>query len=141
MAHTEPEGASDQGTSLLGDVLRDLFRNAFDLVRDEVQLASREVGSEMSRKVSKTFDDSRLVAIGAFVVFAGFLLILVAAVTALSVFIPTSCTALAVGVTTLLAGAITMRSGKKRLSEDNPITGESVHLFEEDTTWMRNHPM
>ncbi len=138
MHRTEHNGAPDEEpSSSLGDIVRDLSKNALDLVRDEVQLAA----AEMSRKVSKAGSDLQLMTIGASVTYAGFLLILAAAVIALSVFIPAGWAALAVGLATLIAGAITMRIGRRRLSRDNFIPSETIDTMKADTKWMRDQLM
>jgi predicted phage tail protein len=95
----------------------------------------------MSRKVSRAGNSLQLVTIGAFVIYAGFLLVLAAAVIALSVFIPIGWAALVVGVTVLLAGAITMLIGKKRLSKSNFIPHETIDTIKADTKWMHDQLM
>ncbi len=137
MKDTERDGASDQGVSSLGDILRDLSKSSLDLIQGEVRLAA----SEMSQKVSRAGKNAQLVTIGASVTYAGFLLILAAAVIALSVIIPVVWAALVVGVTVLLTGAVTMFIGKKRLRDEDFIPRETINTLKEDTKWMRDQLM
>ena len=134
MKDTERDRASDQGVSSLGDILRDLSKSGLDLIQGEVRLAA----SEMSQKVSRAGKNAQLVTIGASVTYAGFLLILAAAVIALSVIIPAGWAALVVGVTVLLAGVMTMLIGKKRLRDEDFIPRETIDTLKEDTKWMRD---
>ena len=137
MNHTERDRASEQGEFSLGYILRDLSRNVLVLVRDEVQLAA----AEMSRKVSEAGKDLQLTTIGASVAYAGFLFILAAAVIWLSFLIPAGWAALVVGVTVLLAGVITMRTGKKRLSNHDFTPSETIDMIKADTKRMRDQLM
>ncbi|SPF34959.1 conserved hypothetical protein [Syntrophobacter sp. SbD1] len=136
MNGTERDRVSDEGASSLGEILGDLSRNAAELIQGEVQMAS----AEMSRKVSRVWKDSQLVTVGACVAYAGFLAIIAAAIIGLSLIIPAGWAALAIGVAALLAGAITMRIGKKRLNNDF-LPSETINTFREDTKWMRNQLM
>jgi uncharacterized membrane protein HdeD (DUF308 family) len=72
------------------------------------------------------------VIIGASVAYAGFLLILAAAVIALSVVIPAVWAALVVGAAVLLAGTITMRIGQKRRSQEDFIPRQTINTLRED---------
>jgi hypothetical protein len=137
MYRTEHDGASDRGEPSLGDILRDLSKNTVDLARSGVQLAMAEV----SRKVSKAGKDSQIITIGAFITYAGFLFVLAAAVIALSLLIPVGWAAFAVGVAALIGGAITIRIGKKRISEENLLPSETLDTLKEDAKWMRNQLM
>lgn len=134
---TQHDRVSDQGESSLGDILRDLSKNAIDLVRGGVLLAA----AEMSRKVSSAWKDSQLITIGAFITNAGLLLILAAAVIALSLVIPVGWAAFAVGVAALIAGAITIRIGKRRISETDLLPRETIDTLKEDTKWTRKRLM
>lgn len=136
MNGTERDRVSDEDVSSLGEMLRDLSRNAGDLIRGEVQMAA----SEISRKVSRAGKNSQLVTVGASVAYAGFLAIIAAAIIGLSLIIPAGWAALAIGVAMLLAGAITMHIGKQRLSNDF-LPGETINNLREDTKWMRDQLM
>ena len=137
MKGTERDGASDRDASSLGEILRDLYKSSHDLIQGEVRLAA----SEMSQKVSRAGKNAQLVTIGASITYAGFLLILAAAVIALSVLIPVGWAALVVGVTALLTGAITMLIGRKRLRDEDFIPHKTIDTLKEDTKWMRDQLM
>ncbi len=96
---------------------------------------------EVSKNVSIAGKDSRLVAIGASIAYAGFLLVLAAAVIALSAFIPLGWAALAVGCAVMLAGATAILIGKKRLREGEFLPRDTLKTLKEDTKWMRNQLM
>ncbi len=134
MNGTERDRVSDEGIfSSLGSILRDLTRNAGDLVRGEIQLAA----AEMTRRATKAGKNSLLVTIGAFVLYAGFLSIIAAAVIGLSVLIPAGWAALSIGVVIVIAGAITMLIGKRRIRRDI-LPRETMDTLREDSKWMRN---
>ncbi len=137
MNGTERDKASDPGVSSLGDALKDLSRSVFELLGSEVRLAAGEV----SQKVSRAGKDSQFVAVGASIIYAGFLLVLASAVIALSALIPLGWAALIVGFAAMAAGAITVRIGKKRLGEEDFLPRETLNSLREDTKWMRNQLM
>jgi hypothetical protein len=137
MYRTEHDDVAGPGGSSLGDLLRDLSSNVSNVARRGIELAAAEV----SRKVSKAGKDSQLIMIGAFIAYAGFLFILAAAVIALSLLIPIGWATFSVGFTVLVAGAIAIRTGKKRISEGDLLPNETIDTFKEDTRWMRNQLM
>lgn len=135
------EGSSNAGHEHtdrpFGDLFRDLTRNAFGLVRQEILLATTEV----SGKISQAGRDSVLLIIGASIAYAGLLLILLAIVMALSVYIPVSVSALAVGVFALSIGLLVVRTGKKRLNNRDFIPNKTIDSLREDGKWMQDQLM
>lgn len=135
------EGSSNAGQvnadRPFGDLFRDLSRNAFGLVRQEINLAATEV----SGKVSQAGRDSVLLIIGASIAYAGLLFVLLAIVMALSVYIPVSVSALAVGVFTLIIGLFVVRTGKKRLNNRDFIPNKTIDALREDGKWMQDQLM
>lgn len=137
MNGTERDRVRDEGIfSSLGSIFRDLTRNAGDLVRGEIQLAA----AEMTRKATKAGKDSLLVTIGAFVLYAGFLAIIAAAVIGASLLIPAGWAALIIGVVIVIAGATTMLIGKRRIRRDI-LPRETIDTLREDSKWMRKQLM
>ena len=121
----------------LRDVLGDLFKNVVDLVEGEVKLAAAETSSKFSKEIKRT----KLMSIGAFIVYAGFLFILAACVIGLSVVMPAGWAALVVGATVLLAGAITILIAQKTRGGEDFIPRRTVDIMREDAKWMRDQLM
>jgi hypothetical protein len=121
----------------LGDALKELFSDAADLARSGFQMATAEV----SRTASKAGKGSRLITIGAFVTYAGFLFILASAVFALSLLIPVGWAVFAVGTVTLIAGMAAIYAGKRQFSHTRLPLGETIESLKEDAKWMRNQLM
>ena len=136
MDHTEQETSRRKemrGLSSLGDISSDLFSNALSLVRDEIRMAT----AEMSRKVVEAGKSSTIMTVGGFVLYAGFIFLLLAAALGLSNVIPPGWAFLLIGVAALAAGGILGMVGKKRLEADiRP--SETIDAAKEDTKWMRN---
>jgi hypothetical protein len=122
-----------QGFSSLGDVSSDLLRNILNLVRDEIRMAS----AEMWQKAANAGKSSTMLTVGGFVLYAGFLFLLVAAAMGLSRVIAPVWAFLVVGAAALLVGATLTMIGKRWLSADI-MPSETIDTAKEDTKWMRN---
>ncbi len=135
------EGSSNAGQENTGRpfgfLLRDLSRNAFGLVRQEILLAATEV----SGKVSQAGRDSVLLIIGASIAYAGLLFVLLAIVMALSVYVPLSASALSVGVFALIIGLFVVRTGRKRLNNRDFIPNKTIDALREDGKWIQDQLM
>lgn len=100
------------------DLLRSLTFEMRDLVRDEVQLAKAEV----STKVSQATSGAMSVAAGGLIAFAGFLVLLDAAVVALANFFEADMlwlSPLIVGVIVMAVGYGMLKRAQKRLDPHN----------------------
>lgn len=136
MNGTERERATDRGArslSPLMDITGDLFRDALNLVRCEIRMAT----AEMSHKFTKAKTNSMLFIMGAFVLYAGFLFVLAAAVIWLSLLMPVSWSAFIVGVVTSIVGGIALIIARKRVHAD-VLPCETVQTAKEDMRWMRD---
>jgi VIT1/CCC1 family predicted Fe2+/Mn2+ transporter len=122
-----------QGFSSLGDVSSDLLRNVLNLVRDEIRMASAEIW----QKAADAGKSSTMLTVGGFVLYAGFLFLLVAAAMGLSRVIAPVWAFLVVGAAALLVGATLTMIGRRRLSADI-MPSETIDTAKEDTKWMRN---
>jgi len=121
----------------LGAILKDLSRNTIKLIRGEIRLAAGEV----SGKAAKAVKVSQLMAMGAFLVYAGILFILAAAAMGLSMVIQPVWAVLIVGVAAVLAGAIMMLYGKKKIGREGILPSETINTFKKDAKWMREQFM
>jgi hypothetical protein len=133
---TEREKAAERrapSLSSLGDITGDLLRNAINLVRDEMRMATAEV----MQKISKAGKSSTLFTAGGFILYAGLLYVLASAVIWLSKVIQAGWAALIIGVLALIVGGVLLIVGKRRLSADL-LPRETIHTVKEDTKWMRN---
>ncbi|MDR3566719.1 MAG: phage holin family protein [Syntrophobacteraceae bacterium] len=128
-----PGTRSLRGLSSLGDISSDLFSNALSLVRDEIRMAS----AEMSQKVVDAGKSSTLLTIGGFVVYAGFIFLLLAAALGLSYVMAAGWAFLIVAVAALIVGGVLAMIGKRRLKSDI-LPSETIDTAKEDTQWMRN---
>ena len=100
------------------DLLRSLTFEMRDLVRDEVQLAKTEIGN----KVSQAGSGAMSVAAGGLIAFAGFLVLLDAAVVALANFFEADMlwlSPLIVGLVVLAIGYGMLKRAQKRLDPHN----------------------
>ncbi|MFA7388684.1 MAG: phage holin family protein [Thiohalobacteraceae bacterium] len=100
------------------DLLRSVTFEMRDLVRDEVQLAKTEIGN----KVSQAGSGAMSVAAGGLIAFAGFLVLLDAAVVALANFFEADMlwlSPLIVGLVVLAIGYGMLKRAQKRLDPHN----------------------
>ena len=108
--------APEQKRSLPG-LFTDLWHEASALIRAEAALAR----AEMSDKASAAGSAASYIAVGGAALFAGFLFLLIAATTALAVFLPPQFAAwlapFIVGATVILLGALVLRAGQQRLKK------------------------
>ncbi len=137
MDRTEQDKSTNRsgtrGLSSLGDITGDLLKNALQLIRDEIRMATAETW----QKVSAVGNNSILMIVGGFVLYAGLLVLLAAAVIGLATIIPTGWAALAIGVATLIIGGILLAVGKRKLRGDM-LPRQTIDNAKEDTKWMRN---
>ncbi len=117
-----------------GELITDLFRESFTILRKELELAKREV----SQTASKSTRDTLFLMAGAGVAYAGFLCLLAAAVLSLSRFMPPSLAALLVGLALMGIGAIAMLLHQKLLREKDFAPRTTMESLNEDKEWIKD---
>lgn len=130
--------STPQGRSLAG-LFSDLWRETTTLVHDEAELAKADVAD----KVNQAITGARSMAVGGAILFAGFIIVLFAAVAALQMVLPAEMapwlSPLIVGAVVMLIGFIAVSSGKKELKTDNLKPSRSMDSLRRDTQMVREH--
>ena len=130
--------ATAQGRSLAG-LFSDLWRETTTLVHDEAELAKADV----TEKVTQAISGARSMAVGGAILFAGFIILLFAAVAALQMVLPVEMapwlSPLIVGGIVMLIGFIALSSGKKDLKADALKPSRSTDSLRRDTDMVREH--
>jgi len=93
----------------------DLIHNLGSLIRHEVMLAK----TEMNAKISRIEAGGASLAIGGAMLYAGFLVLLLAAVSGLSYVVPTWLSALIIGFVVALVGAGLVMKGRNDMQAKN----------------------
>ncbi len=117
----------------LGALFSDLTREMQRLVRDEIALFK----VEMSDKVSRGVKDMSFLAIGAAVLYAGFLAVAAAAVFLLGTAIPMWISALIVGVVVLGVGYFLVQKGITDLKKTDFTPRETISTLKGDKEWLK----
>jgi xanthine/uracil permease len=126
--------ASDtsSGQPSLATLFSDLWRDSCQLVRQETQLATVEI----TDKIAEVGEGITSLAAGALVAFAGFLILLGAAVTALAHVLPSDyadwLSPLIVGGVVLVVGAGLLGVGRRKLRADNLAPSRTVRSLQTD---------
>jgi len=117
----------------------DLWRETSTLVHDEVELARVEV----SEKIDKAGTAIAVIATAAAFLFAGFLILLLAAVNALAILLPEDMAAwlspLIVGVVVLVVGLIALSKGRADLRVRNLKPERALESVKRDTEMVKEH--
>ena len=118
----------------IGDLFAGLARDTQQLVRNEAALAK----AEMSRSAKEMISAIVKVAIGALVLYAGFLMLLWAAVFGLhQADISWWGSALIVGGAALFVGLILTLWAKSQLKQTNLAPTETIDTLKEDRAWVK----
>jgi precorrin-2 methylase len=117
----------------LGDLFGDLTREMSTLVRQEVHLATTEIGN----KVSRAGRDVAYLAIGGAVAYAGFLALLAALVIGLDEFMPGWVAALVVGIAVAGVGYFLIQRGLSELKHLDLTPRETIGTLKEDVQWAK----
>lgn len=133
MNGTEQDKTTGRSPSSLSSITNDIFRNALNLLRNEIRVATAEI----THKVSNAGKVSTMMTVGGFILYAGLLFVLTAAMIGLSLVIPLVWAALAVGGGAMIIGGILLIIGKNRLRMD-VYPSETIDTAQEDAKWMRN---
>jgi fatty acid desaturase len=117
----------------LGDLFADLSRETTTLVRQEIQLAK----VEMTTKATRVGKDVGFLAVGGFVIYAGFLAIMAAAIVLLAHVIPWWVAALLVGVVVAGVGYGLVQKGLSALQHEDLAPHQTVQSIKENAEWAK----
>jgi hypothetical protein len=117
----------------VGDLLGSLVKETGTLVRQEMQLASTELG----QKSKSAAADIGTIAIGACVATAGALLVSFAAVFGLAAYVPMWISALVLGVVGLGVGYAFMERGIQAIRKFDPTPQRTVETLQAAATSMK----
>ena len=127
-----------QDRSLIG-LFSDLWRETQTLVHQEAQLAK----AELSEKVSQVTTGAGEIAAGGAVLFAGFIVLLFAAVGALELMIDSEhaiwIAPLVVGAAVMIVGYIVLARGRKQMSADSMVPERTVQSLQRDARLAKEH--
>jgi xanthine/uracil permease len=127
-----------QDRSLMG-LFADLWRETQTLVHQEAQLAK----AELSEKVSQVTTGAGEIAAGGAILFAGFIVLLFAAVGALELMLPTEhaiwLAPLIVGVVVMIVGYIVLSRGRKQLQAENLAPERTMESLQRDARLAKEH--
>jgi hypothetical protein len=128
----------ERSRSLIG-LFSDLFRETSTLVHEEAQLAKAEI----SEKVSQLGTGVAAIAAGGAILFAGFIVILFAAVNALAMFLPPEHAAwlapLIIGLIVMIAGYIALAKGRSEFKAESLKPSRTMQSLRRDTEVVRGH--
>jgi len=124
VAKTEPS---------LAELFGHLTRETGVLVRQEVQLATVEMG----QKASVAGRDLRIMAAGWALAHAGLLVVMAALVILVSAYLPLWASALLIGGAALLAGWVLLMSGLASLRRLSPVPKEVLETLREDRAMLK----
>ncbi len=117
----------------LGDLFTALSQNFSTLMREEFRLAQ----AELKQKGKKALSGIISLSIGGFIAYAGFLMLLVAAIIGLAYWIELWLSALIVGAVVAIIGAIMISSGLGKLRNIDPTPHQTVETLQEDKEWIK----
>jgi len=119
----------------IGELVSNLARDTQMLVRQEMTLAKTEINNSVSNLISGVIK----VAVGGFLLYAGALVLLFAAVAGVREGFDISwwASALIVGGVTLLVGLILFMTAKSNLDSASLMPTETVETLKEDRDWAK----
>jgi hypothetical protein len=117
----------------LGDLFAELSRETSTLVRHEVTLAK----SELAEKASVAGRNIGFLAAGGAVAYAGFLVLLAAAVIGLDAFMPAWLAALIVGLVVAAIGYFLVQKGLNTLNNMELAPRETIQSLKEYKEWLQ----
>lgn len=127
-----PVQVEEDGRSI-GELFQELTQEARNLVALEVDLAK----TEMSEKAGKMGKDAGILAAGGFVIYAGFLALVFAAIAGLANFLAPWLSALIIGVVVILIGYILVRAGLNGLKRANLTPQQTIQSLQQDKEWVQ----
>lgn len=133
-----PRAEHAEGRSLLG-LFGDLWRETTTLVHNEAELAK----AEFSEKVSQVTTGAGEIAAGGAILFAGFIVLLFAAVGALELMIPSEhaiwMAPLIVGLVVMIVGYIALARGKKQMKAESLAPQRTLDSLKRDARLAKEH--
>lgn len=117
----------------LGELFADLTREITNLVRQELQLATSEVG----QKASQVGKDVGFLAIGGAIAYAGLLALIAAIIIGLANFVPWWLSALIVGIVVATTGYLLVRRGIDAIKEIDFAPRQTIKTIKEDVAWAK----
>jgi xanthine/uracil permease len=133
-----PQNDYAQGRSLIG-LFSDLWRETQTLVHQEAQLAKAEI----SQKVSQVTTGAGEIAAGGVVLFAGFIVLLFAAVGALQLLIQSEHSVwlapLIVGVIVMIVGYVLLSRGRKQMQAESLAPQRTIESLQRDARPAKEH--
>jgi hypothetical protein len=133
-----PEQDYARGRSLIG-LFSDLWRETQTLVHQEAELAKAEI----SEKVSQVTTGAGEVAAGGAILFAGFIVLLFAAVGALELLLPTEhaiwLAPLIVGLIVMIVGYIVFARGRKQMKPQSLTPQRTLESLQQDARLAKEH--
>lgn len=127
-----------QDRSLLS-LFSDLWRETTTLVHEEAELAK----AELSEKVSQVTTGAGEIAAGGAILFAGFIVLLFAAVGALELMLPTEhsiwIAPLIVGLVVMIIGFIALSRGKKQMQAESLAPQRTLESLKRDARLAKEH--
>ncbi|HWD23500.1 MAG TPA: phage holin family protein [Burkholderiales bacterium] len=127
-----------EGRSLIA-LFSDLWRETSTLVHEEAELAK----AEMSEKVSQVGTGVAAIAIGGAIVFAGFIVLLLAAVNALALMLPPDhadwLAPLIIGLAVIVIGFIALAAGRHELKAGNLRPERTMQSLRRDGELVKEH--
>ena len=123
----------------LAGLFSDLWRETTTLVHEEAELAK----ADMSEKVTQAVTGARSIAVGGAIAFAGFLVLLLAAVNALALALPVGIAPwlapLIVGAVVLAIGFAALSSGRHRLHVESLKPQRTLDSLRRDRDIAKEH--
>jgi hypothetical protein len=133
-----PERGYPEGRSLRS-LFSDLWRETTTLVHEEAELAK----AELSEKVSQVTTGAGEIAAGGAILFAGFIVLLFAAVGALELMLPTEhsiwLAPLIVGLVVMIIGYIALSRGKKQMQAESLAPQRTMESLKRDARLAKEH--
>jgi hypothetical protein len=127
-----------QERSLLS-LFSDLWRETTTLVHEEAELAK----AELSEKVSQVTTGAGEIAAGGAILFAGFIVLLFAAVGVLELMLPTEhsiwIAPLIVGLVVMIIGFIALSRGKKQMQAESLAPRRTLESLKRDARLAKEH--
>jgi len=127
-----------QERSLLS-LFSDLWRETTTLVHEEAELAK----AELSEKVSQVTTGAGEIAAGGAILFAGFIVLLLAAMGALELMLPTEhaiwIAPLIVGLAVMIVGYIALARGKKQMQAESLAPQRTLESLKRDARLAKEH--
>jgi small-conductance mechanosensitive channel len=118
----------------LGELFSDLTREMTTLVRQEVRLATTEIG----QKSSVIGKNVAFLAVGGAIAYAGLLAIIAAVIMIFAAFIPWWLSALIVGIGIAGVGYFLVQKGIASLKEIDLTPKQTLRTIKEDVEWAKH---